>query len=794
MRTRAEEEHGQVVDLVRTLDLKHKARPGIVHLLQIGLSGIGVSARRAGLACVGDAGRTRGVLRRCSRTWWVAESAMSSRASSRVRARSHPIRHRARLWPGRSSEKRPIGRDGRYMSPFPHPSSHPPPTVHAASTMYRHASALQRRLPAHTRLAVRVRPPHPCGSALIHAFPPQRYAIDSPSSRGPPTPGIPPVPPPTAHAKPVPAVVVPVRKPDVIVPEPAAAVVVKPVPVAVNPKAGGAPPPPPPPPPPPNAKPPSKFLRKLFLYLTLGTLVFYPTSAYVSLKSDKYRDFFTSTFPLAEQLIEYADDHDWDQLGAATTTRPNGAVATGKDAAAAKAQDGAKDLLVTAQHKASDFAHKIAAKADTLTQQAAKAVDDVKHQGALKVDEAKRAAGVAVKDVKRETKRDAAVVETKAAQASDAAAGEAKRVVDGLKAAAAGVTERAGHVVDEVKHEASHAVDQVKALLFSDGVTELVDRAEQALGRAGSKVERAAHDAEHKVETVAHDLAAASQAPVPAGVQAQMVDTQPKRDVVADDDGSHTASKQAYTGPALPIGFEPPPGYYVPKPAEPTTRSTEHAQLAADPLQAGLPEPKPVLPLLAPKVHEFTSAQDEPIISQLASTIDSLAESLSATSHAAASSSTTDAVSPAAILTRAQDDLASLSGRLQALKDDERRKLEETAERKRAEFEAQLRARESEWTNKEGELVEGWKEEREKLVDGWRKVLDRELEGQRVGIEQRWVPHRTSGFCPSRALTRLPGFEKRSLRRASSCNDDGSDRSRPRSRRSAAADWPSSTT
>ncbi|GHJ85522.1 hypothetical protein NliqN6_1924 [Naganishia liquefaciens] len=596
--------------------------------------------------------------------------------------------------------------------------------------MYRHARTLPPRLsvPTASRLALR------------------RYAIDSPASRGPTAPGIPPVPPPTAHAKPVPAVVVPVaKKPDVIVPEAAtaAATVVKPVPVPVNPinpKAGSAPPPPPPPPP--NAKPPSKFFRKLFLYLALGTLVFYPTSAYVSLKSDKYRDFFTSTFPLAEQLIEYADDNDWDQLGAAkpkpTTTTTTGAATSARDAAA-KAQDGARDLLATAQHKAADLGHKIAAKADTLTQQASRAVDDVKHEAARKVDEAKRAAGVAVKDVERETKRDAAVVERKAARASDAATGEAKRAVDGLKAATAGATQTAGHAVDSVKEKAIQAVDEVKALHFSDGVTELVDRAEQALGRAGARAERAAHDAEQKVEDVAHDLKAKSQAPVPAGVQAQMVDTQPKRDVVAD--GSHKVTKQAYTGPALPIGFEPPPGYYVPKPAatgaEPTTQSTTREELAADPLQAGLPEPKPVLPLLAPKVHEFTAAQDEPIISQLASTIDSLASSLSATSHAAGSSSTTDAASPAAILTRAQDDLASLSGRLQALKDEERQKLEATAERKRAEFEEQLSAREREWTNKEGELVEGWKEEREKLVEGWRKVLDRELEGQRVGIEQR---------------------------------------------------------
>lgn len=560
-------------------------------------------------------------------------------------------------------------------------------------------------------------------------------------------------------------------------------------------KAGTPPSTPPPPPPPKAPKPPSKFFRKLFLYLTLGTLVFYPTSAYLSLQSDKYRDFFTSTFPLADQLIEYADENDWDQFGLATLTgggarRPSSTTTT--TSAGGAAADKTRDLVAAAQDKAKDLRTTLTQKADTLAAQAAK-----------KLDEAKHAASAAVSDVQKETKHEAASLEATAAGATDKAKNEARRTVDQLKAVAATAT----HTVKEKAHQVA---EQVNSLHFSDGVSELVDRAEHALGRAEAKVGHAVHeaggalheaerkagdalhDAEAKVESVAHDVRAASNAPVPAGVQAQMVDTQPKRDVVADDDADALkVTNKAYTGPALPIGFEPPPGYYVPKPAEPKIDSGKK-ELAADPLQAGLPEPKPVLPLLAPKVHEFTSAEDEPIISQLASTIDSLAESLSATSSAAGSTSTTDAASPAAILTRAQDDLSSLSARLQALKDEERAKLEQTAESKRREFEAQLKARESEWTNKEGELLEGWKEEREKLVDGWRKVLDRELEGQRVGIEQRWVPAGASSI--SRTLSLFADSERKLSLRVSNSNDDGSVRSRPRSRLNAAGDWPSSTT
>lgn len=540
------------------------------------------------------------------------------------------------------------------------------------------------------------------------------------------------MPPPAVNAKPIAAVVVPANpaisaKPAVIVPEGAS---VRPIPATAG-KTGNAPPPPPPPP---NApKPPSKFFRKLFLYLTLGTLVFYPTSAYLSLQSDKYRDFFTSTFPLAEQLIEYADDNDWDQYGLSTLTGGAGS-GTSQRPSTAGAVNSTRDMVAAAQDKAKDLRNTLAQKADTLATQASKKLDDAKH-----------AASAAVSDVKKETKQEAASLEKTAADSSDKAKNEARRTVDHLKAVATSATKT-------VKEKAHQVASEVNSLHFSDGVSELVDMAEHALGRAGTKAENVLHNAEAKAENALHtaeakvdgalqkaeakvdDLKAASNAPVPAGVQAQMVDTQPKRDVVADD--SHKVVNKAYSGPALPIGFEPPPGYYVPKPAEPKIDSGKK-ELAADPLQAGLPEPKPVLPLLAPKVHEFTSAQDEPIITQLASTIDSLAESLSATSSAAGSTSTTDSVSPVAILTRAQDDLSSLSSRLQALKDEEKAKLEQTAESKRQEFEAQLKAKESEWTNKEGELLEGWKEEREKLVEGWRKVLDRELEGQRVGIEQR---------------------------------------------------------
>jgi mitofilin len=186
--------------------------------------------------------------------------------------------------------------------------------------------------------------------------------------------------------------------------------------------------------------------------------------------------------------------------------------------------------------------------------------------------------------------------------------------------------------------------------------------------------------------------------------------------------------KEKYTG-ELPLGFEPPPGYYIPPPPK-----VEGAKVADKTLDA-----KPVLPLLAPKVKDFGT--DEPIISQLASTIDSLASSLSSPGGAAAAGAT-------GVLSKAQADLSALSSRLSEVKKAEKAKLEKALADKTKEFEATLKSAESSRAQNEQGLQDKWLKEREGMVADWKKKMETELEGQREGIEKRYA-YSISYIAPS---------------------------------------------
>ena len=264
----------------------------------------------------------------------------------------------------------------------------------------------------------------------------------------------------------------------------------------------------------------------------------------------------------------------------------------------------------------------------------------------------------------------------------------------------------------------------------SDGIEGIVREGEAALNRGGAKVSDALHRGEAKVsdaynkgeaklkEVVREGEAITNEAiknkGSPATASNMYPDTQRPRELRPETVTPAKPSfvgQEKYTGPTLPIGFEPPPGYYIAPPAKPK------AEPAA-----------PTLPLLAPNVKDF--ATDEPIISQLASTIDSLTSSLSAPG-AGNSTNTTG------ILSKAQDDLTALSKRLADIKKVEKEKLEKSLEDKRQEFEATLKKVEAGKVQAEAGYKEKWDKERATMVSDWRKDMDQELEHQREGIEKR---------------------------------------------------------
>ena len=475
-------------------------------------------------------------------------------------------------------------------------------------------------------------------------------------------------------------------------------------------------------------------------------------------------------------MVDYADENDWDELsvskvvsGAKGLTSPN---ATTTSTGPATTSSTGSNVSETTRRRVDDAKKAV----ESGTKQAGKTLNEkieaVQHKAAEKLDAAKAALtpssspttiATAPTTTTDPTIRDRDVaVERKASELKREAKKAAEKTSESASKAAEGIKQGVQRATETVKQKADELVaklPEVNVPAFSEGVTDLVAKAENALGRAEDKagnalnkvenrVERAVGKAEHEVEKAEDKVKGALRNKggpvVDPAVQAQMVDTQRPRDVKANPASNKPVlEKKPWTGAPLPLGFEPPAGYYLAKTpgdrkdvsAVTDADAKKDPMVAPNPKTEGVPVNKPTLPLLAPRVAEFTSAEQEPIIAQLANTIDSLASSLSPTSSTKGAMS--DDADPEHVLSRAQTDLTSLSARLQSLKDKEQANLQDLAEKKKREFEVELKNKESEWNAKEGQMVEGWEKEREKLVEGWRKVLDRELEGQRVGIEQR---------------------------------------------------------
>lgn len=419
-------------------------------------------------------------------------------------------------------------------------------------------------------------------------------------------------------------------------------------------------------PPPPRPR----TFRRLALYTALGVAGFYALSGYAGTKSDTYRDIFTQYVPGGEAVADYADDNGWDNL-------------TGKAVRGWQSVTGARPQTTT---------EKVAAK-----------IGEVRDRA----DEAK----------------DKAVGKHTASQKIHERAEELKKAVEQRTHDAEA---RLKELTGEAKHKVQEATKDAP-FNFSEGVEGIVRAAETALHKAEHKTE---HKAEQpKAELRAGEIvekgkpAAAAAAAEEHRPSSPFPDTQRPRELKPETVTPQVPSyegKQLYTGPPLPLGHEPPPGYYLALPPSAKKQAVEEK----------VQEVKEKLPLLVPKVKEFAS--EEPIISQLASTIDSLTSSLSTPSQALSPDAT-------GILNKAQDDLTALNARLQQVKKAEKAKLEQSITEKKKEFEALLKDKEAERAKSEAGLKQTWQHERQAMVEDWRKELEGELEQQRQSIEQRWV-------------------------------------------------------
>ncbi|BGP06559.1 MICOS complex subunit mic60 [Rhodotorula toruloides] len=279
----------------------------------------------------------------------------------------------------------------------------------------------------------------------------------------------------------------------------------------------------------------------------------------------------------------------------------------------------------------------------------------------------------------------------------------------------------AKHIEDKSKEKVADLVEAAKAR---------ASEAKQVVVKAEGVVE----DKAKEIVTAAKDLVpAAASSPAAAPTVAPAVKTpqepastlpiyaQRPRDVDATPVPPKRANKEVYQGPPLPIGFEPPVGYELPR-APPTPKGE---------IKPATPPPAP-LPLVAPALKDVTTS--EPMLGQLASTIDSLAKYVEKHDVTVSESAST-------VLNDAQKDIKSLASRLEAIKKQEEDKLQAQLKEQASKYSGMLLKAEKELVERLDTQEEDWKkafdEERQRLVSAYKEKLDTELATQQEIINQR---------------------------------------------------------
>ena len=267
------------------------------------------------------------------------------------------------------------------------------------------------------------------------------------------------------------------------------------------------------------------------------------------------------------------------------------------------------------------------------------------------------------------------------------------------------IVQGAGKLRTRVKQSEDYAAGQSKtaaavvkhqSIQFSSGVQALVEEVEAALAGKPKSTPTPAPDITTSPE----------EAPPPTRVH-----------------------ENVYDAP-LPVGFEPPPGFRKPPPPSPPPEIIE------------APPAPPPLPLIAPGISELTTS--EPIISQLATTIDNLTVFLNSNPAAAEKAH--------GVIDTAKLDLTNLATRIQKIKEDEQAKLEQQLDDQAREYTVKLLELEMSAQDKldsqEDEFRKLFNEERGNLIRAYREKLSQELQTQSEIINERYATlvHRLGDF------------------------------------------------
>lgn len=263
------------------------------------------------------------------------------------------------------------------------------------------------------------------------------------------------------------------------------------------------------------------------------------------------------------------------------------------------------------------------------------------------------------------------------------------------------IANAAGKLKTTVKKSEDSASATVKhqSIQFSSGVQALVEEVEAAL--AGKPKPKKAPEptltGDPGVPTRSQPAAEAEEVTLPAEVP-----------------------KNVYDAP-LPLGFEPPPGFDKPKPPPPAPKVVE------------APPAPPPLPLIAPEISGFTAS--EPIISQLATTIDNLTVFLNSNPAAAEKAH--------GVIDTAKLDLTNLATRIDKIKQDEQAKLEQQLDDQAREYTVKLLELEMTAQDKldsqEDEFRKLFDDERARMIKAYREKLSQELQTQSEIINERYV-------------------------------------------------------
>ncbi|KAG0150081.1 hypothetical protein CROQUDRAFT_130856 [Cronartium quercuum f. sp. fusiforme G11] len=266
---------------------------------------------------------------------------------------------------------------------------------------------------------------------------------------------------------------------------------------------------------------------------------------------------------------------------------------------------------------------------------------------------------------------------------------------------------------EESKSKAEANIEKMKAKTEA-----AVQRAQEIAAASENQVTKTAQKLDSAASTKANEALQALQANLPSSTTLSA--STPK-----SASPSSPESLLVYPG-SIPIGHEPPPGYTgaVPRPRDPSTTA------------APLP---PSLPLLAPSVREFSSS--EPILGELASTIDNLAGFLRDNPEVAVRGKTDSGDDPPKVLANAEMELKHLGHRLEKIKTEERAYLERSLESQAKGYSKLLLDAERDLHQRLDKQEDDWKEafesERQKLVKFYKTKLEKELESQQALIEER---------------------------------------------------------